>query len=511
MQKIVNFIRNNWLILSILLIASFLRLYRISQYMEFLGDQGRDVVIIREFLKNGNLFFIGPQTSIGNMYLGPWFYYLIAPSLLIANFSPVGPAVFIALLSVATVYLIFKFSLVLFKNPLSAYLAAFFYAISPVVIKYSNFIWNPNVMPFFALLLVFSLYLAFFEKRLNYLVLASFSFIMALNSHYLAFALIPLIALFYLVFIIINRQDKKTLIKLIKPSLFALILFLISLTPQILFDIKHQGQNINALLTFFTQRETTVSIKPYKAIPLAFPLFDQINTRLIFGKNTQISPWGSVAFGLLLSFSFFRILAPTIKQKRVIKLSSKFTGYLLLLSWYAIAIISLGLYKQHVYDHYFAFVFPAVFILLGISLSTIYKYNILGKIIAFFIVISLTYFSFIENPLRFPPVNQLQTTQTITQSIIDSSNNQDFNIALLAKQNYDPGYKYFFYQNNSPIYEIREKLTDQLYVICEPHPDIDCQPINHPEWAIAAFGWAKVETQWEINGIQIYKLVHTQD
>jgi 4-amino-4-deoxy-L-arabinose transferase-like glycosyltransferase len=336
--------------------------------MEFLGDQGRDVVIIRDFLKNGNLFFIGPQTSIGNMYLGPWFYYFIAPSLLFANFSPVGPAVFIALLSVATVYLIYRFALTLFKNPFSAYLAAFFYAISPVVIKYSNFIWNPNVMPFFSLLLVYSLYHAFFNKRFNYLILASASFIMTLNSHYLAFALIPIIALCYFIFIVNNRNNKKTLKKLVKPTIIAIIIFILSLTPQVLFDIKHNGQNVNALVTFFTQRETTVSIKPYKALPLAFPLFDQINTRLIFGKNTQVAPYASIAFALLLLFTFFRLLAPTINQKRTIKITRSFIGYLLLLSWYAIAIIGLGLYKQHVYDHYFAFVFPAVFILLSLTI-----------------------------------------------------------------------------------------------------------------------------------------------
>jgi len=511
MQKTISFLRQNWLIITILLLATFLRLFRISEYMEFLGDQGRDVVIIRDFLKNGNLFFIGPQTSIGNMYLGPWFYYLIAPSLLVANFSPVGPAVFIALLSVATVYLIHRFSLALFKDKFSAYLAAFFYAISPVVIKYSNFIWNPNVMPFFSLLLVLSLYHAFFNKRFNYLILASICFTMALNSHYLAFALIPIIALCYFVFIFINRTDKSTLKKLVKPSIIAIIIFILSLVPQILFDVKHNGQNINALITFFTQRETTVSIKPYKALPLAFPLFDQINTRLIFGKNTQIAPYASIAFALLLLFTFFRLLAPYINHKRKIKLTPKFTGYLLLLSWYAIAIIGLGLYKQHVYDHYFAFVFPAIFILLGVTISTIYKYGLLGKIIAFFMIVTLTWLSALQNPFRYPPIRQLQTTQQITQSIIDSSNNQEFNFALLAKQNYDPGYKYFFYENNSPLYEIREKLTDQLYVVCEPHPDIECNPINHPEWAIAAFGWAKIDSEWEINGLKIYKLVHTQD
>jgi len=477
--------------------------------MEFLGDQGRDVVIIRDFLKNGNLFFIGPQTSIGNMYLGPWFYYLIAPSLLLANFSPLGPAIFISLLSVATVFLIYLLTKLFFKDQKAAYLAAFFYSISPVVIKYSNFIWNPNVMPFFSLLLVYSLYLVFYQRKYNYLLLTSFSFIMALNSHYLALALLPLVGLTYLVYIYLNRQDKKTLQSLIKPSLLALALFLLSLTPQVLFDIKHQGQNINALKTFFTQRETTLSIKPYKAIPQAFPLFDQINTRLLFGKDTNLSPWGSLSFLLLLFLLFFKLF--TSSSKTTQKINQKTLSLLLLIiAWFGFGIIGLGLYKQHIYDHYFAFIFPAPFILIGLSLSQFSKINLLTEIISLFIFLSLTLLSLLQNPLRFDPPRQMATTNQITDSILAHSQGQDFNFALLAKQNYDPGYLYFFYTDKAPVYQIKDKLTEQLFVVCEPHPDIDCQPINHPEWAIAAFGWAQIDTQWEINGIQIYQLSHTK-
>ena len=72
-------IKKHWVIIIIIAISAFMRLFKISDYMEFLGDQGRDVVIVRDFLKHGNLFFIGPQTSIGNMYLGPYYYYFIAP------------------------------------------------------------------------------------------------------------------------------------------------------------------------------------------------------------------------------------------------------------------------------------------------------------------------------------------------------------------------------------------------------------------------------------------------
>lgn len=468
-----KFLQKNWLLLLILLVAAFCRLYRISEYMEFLGDQGRDVVIVRDFLKNGNLFFIGPQTSIGNMYLGPYYYYLIAPALLLANFNPVGPAIFVALLSVATAYLIFFVSRKWF-NPQTAYIAAFLYALSPVAIKYANFSWNPNIMPFFALLFIYLMT----EKRYP---LAALSFVMCLNSHYLALLLLPL------AFIIWLKNYNKNLLK---PTLLAISIFLLSLLPQILFDIKHQGQNIGALTTFFVKRETTVNLKVYKSLPVIPELFNQINTRLLAGKNE--------IFGIVVSVILFLGLIYLFVKHRNEK-------YIYCLLWYLFGLIGLGLYKQHIYDHYFGFLFPVLFILMGYLLSKIPKF------LSIILLISLTVFSLLQNPFRWAPPRQLATTQKIVAQIATLSNHQDFNFALLAKTNYDPGYLYIIYENKLPYYHLNNKITSQLFVVCEPHPDINCFPINNPEWGIAAFGWAKIDSQTEIDGIKLYRLIPNPD
>lgn len=468
-----KFILNNWLILLILLVASFLRLFRISEYMEFLGDQGRDVVIVRDFLKNRNLFFIGPQTSIGNMNLGPFYYYLIAPALLLANYNPVGPAIFIALLSVATTYLIYFVSKKWF-NSTTAYLSAFLYAISPVAIKFANFSWNPNIMPFFALLFVYFMV----EKKYIY---ASLAFIMCLNSHYLALILLPLAGVIWLK----NYQPK-----LIKPSILAITIFLLSLVPQVLFDIKHNGQNIKALSTFFVKRESTVNLKVYKSLPVIPELFNQINTSLLAGKN--------VNFGIVISIVFFLGLLYLYFKHRN-------QNYQYCLLWYFFGLIGLGLYKQHIYDHYFGFLFPVLFILMGYLLSKI------PKLFSLSLFILLTVFSLLQNPFRWNPPHQLQTTKIIISKIKELSLNEDFNFSLLAKQNYDPGYLYFIYENKLPYFHLNKKITSQLFVVCEPHPDINCNPINNPEWGIAAFGWAKIDQELEIDGIKIFRLVPNPD
>lgn len=480
-------LKKYWLLLVILLIASFFRLYRISDYMEFLGDQGRDITIIKDFLQHGNLFFIGPQTSIGNMYLGPYFYYLIAPSLLLSNFNPVGPAIFIALLNILTVALIFFIGKKWF-NSKTGYIAAFLYAISPVVIKYSNFIWNPNIMPFFSLLFVYFFFEAFRAKKYNYFIYSSLAFIMVINSHYLGLALLPFTCLFWLYNLIKFKKTKSKQLKpFLKYSFITIFIFILSLVPQVLFDIKHNGQNIKALTTFFTYRETTVNIKPYKAIPVIPSLFNQINTSLLAGKDSTI--------GLIISIVFVVGLLPFL-----LKFKKQKPNFWIIFFWYLSGLVALALYKQHIYDHYFAFLFPVVFILIGFVIS---KFKILGTVL----FILITYFSLIQNPFRWQPNSQLKTVTQIDDLIIANSNNQDFNFALLAKQNYDPPYRYILANKQAKIVNLPLNMANQLFVVCEPF-QIECNPINNPEWSVAAFGWAKIDNQWEINGIKIFKLVH---
>jgi len=68
------------------------------------------------------------------------------------------------------------------------------------------------------------------------------------------------------------------------------------------------------------------------------------------------------------------------------------------------------------------------------------------------------------------------------------------------------GFAYFLVDQKN-YYDLNDKKTNQLFVICVPHPDINCDPINNPEWSIAAFGWAKIDSQKEIDGVKIFKLV----
>src|SRR5574338_1562179 len=141
-----SYFLRNWQIILILILASFFRLYRVADYMTFLGDEGRDVLVVYNIL-HGHLTLLGPTSSVGGFFLGPIYYYFMAPWLWLFNYNPVGPAIGIAILGIITVWLVYEICVHFFGKRV-AIIASFFYAISPLVVTYSRSSWNPNPMPF---------------------------------------------------------------------------------------------------------------------------------------------------------------------------------------------------------------------------------------------------------------------------------------------------------------------------------------------------------------------------
>ena len=50
--------------IMVLFLAAFFRLYRIDQYMIFLGDEGRDAIVIKAMVDVAHFPLIGPPTSV---------------------------------------------------------------------------------------------------------------------------------------------------------------------------------------------------------------------------------------------------------------------------------------------------------------------------------------------------------------------------------------------------------------------------------------------------------------
>jgi len=491
-KKVKKFVLRNKkevFIISLIVLASLvLRLYKIDQFLTFLGDEGRDVRVVRNILK-GDLAFIGPQTSIGNMYLGPLYYYIMAPALLLSNLNPVGPAILIAFLGSITVGLVWWVSRTWFDS-LSGLLAALLMAISPVAIIYSRSSWNPNPMPFFALISIWSIYQVWQNKNSKYLILTSIAFAFALQMHYLGLLLIPTLAVFWFLSLQTVKKSSVKKHQFLVNSFKSLIIFLFLMSPLVLFDLKHQGMNFQAFKTFFTTRQTTINLNPSNSDRFV-PVWNKIVDDLLLGQTEKNGP--------LISLSVFLLSFWALTKER------KKPGAIILLTWIGFAVLGLSLYKQHIYAHYFGFFWPAIYILVGWIISRLFQDTYAHKFLGIILLSWLITINLNQSPLKQTPNNQLQRTEKVVDLIIKESKGEPFNFGLIAKRNYDESYRYFLENKKAKMIRGEDMITDQLFVVCE---DKDCQPEGNPKWQIAVFGPADTVGEWQIDHIKIFKLIH---
>jgi 4-amino-4-deoxy-L-arabinose transferase-like glycosyltransferase len=511
-ESIKYFVKNNkkefYILVFILAVAAFFRLYRIGEYMTFLGDEGRDAIIVRRLLVDFDPILIGPGTSIGNMYLGPLYYYFIAPSLLLANFSPVGPSAAIALTGIATVFLVWFVAREWFGKS-AAGIAALLYAISPTTIIFSKSSWNPNIMPFFALLSIYSIWRLWQYHEQKWLYVAAVSMAFVMQSHYLGLILIPVLGIFWLLTIWNIKKDNLSPKYYIQNTIYSALLFAGLMSPLVIFDFRHNFINWNAMKVFFTERQTTVSARPWNALPNVWPLWEDITTRLLAGRHVEAGKW----FALVLMAGPLMLIRALDNKKSIKGLNN--SAMLLLVVWLGFALIGLGVYKQHIYDHYYGFFFPAPFLLFAaISQKLISRARLRGVWLVSTAMLFLIYYNLVDNPLRYPPNRQLQRSVAVADKIAQAAGGENFNLAVIAERNYEDAYQYFLEKDKEPVIDIDalradETITDQLFVICElPHDK--CDPTNNPKTEVANFGWSEIKEEWEVMGVTIFKLIHSQ-
>ncbi|KKU22480.1 MAG: hypothetical protein UX34_C0028G0005 [Candidatus Woesebacteria bacterium GW2011_GWF1_46_13] len=279
------------------------------------------------------------------------------------------------------------------------------------------------------------------------------------------------------------------------------------MSPLVIFDARHGWRNWEAMKTFFTERQTTVSARPWNAIPKIPKLSQNITTRVLSGKNETVGRFTLAAI-LILSLIVF------VKRKSLDRKSK--AAFLLISVWLLVALAGLGNYKQEIYDHYFGFFFAAPFLLLGGLVEKITKTErnkiLIGTLsIGIILLVSVNLFG---NPLRYQPNRQLQRSQAVADKIIEESGGERFNLAVLAERNYDDGYQYFLELRGVPVIDIDPQLADettaeQLFVVCELAKE-KCDPTHSPKAEVANFGWSKIEEEWDISGVTLYQLVHTE-
>jgi 4-amino-4-deoxy-L-arabinose transferase-like glycosyltransferase len=499
------------ILILILLLASFMRLYRLSDYMTFLGDEGRDVLTVYGIL-HGDLVFLGPRSSAADFFYGPIYFYLITPFLLLFNYDPVGPAVFVALVGIATVFLTYFIGKKFFNEKAGLFAAAL-YAVSPLVINYSHSSWNPNPMPFVALLLIYLLYLGIDKRSLKLFFGVGFLFGIAMQLQYIAMFLAIIIFIAVLVGSYV-KEKKIKIVSLLKSYGVIALGFIVGLSPFLAFEIKNHFPNTKTIINFIffgakEQQNTTVSL--FQNIPsVFFQLFSRLLMR--FPPPEQLDKIDPTTLQVLTIATLLIAIAAAIALfKTKNKLQTIILG-----TWFFLGILLFGFYRKVVFDYYLGFMFPLPFLLLGNAFSELFdskKFKRIGKPITMILFFTLFFYNLAGMPFRYPANRQKNQMKTIAEFVLSKTNNKPFNFALITPGNSDHAYRYFFkIEGRDPVtiqnQEIdpkRTTVTDQLLVVCE---DINCEPLGNPLFEVAGFGRAEIAGEWNVSVVKVYRLVH---
>lgn len=482
------------LILTVSL-ALFLRFYKLENYMTFLGDEGRDAIVIKNILTTGDLPLIGPPTSIGNMYLGPLYYYMMAIPMAIFWLNPVAAAGMNALIGVLTVVLIYYLGKVWFGR-IAALAASFLYTISPVAIIYSRSSWNPNPAPLFALIGIYGVYKAHQSANFRWFILTGAAAAAALQMHYLALILIPVFSILWVLETFFYFRE-KVIKNVWSGTVLGVFSFLFLMSPLVWFDLRHNFINYRAINELFGNKEA-IQLNAFVTALKSIPIFtNKLIGRYIAGENTLM-----IYILSLLTILPLGWLTGNFKKA--------ISWPLITLSiWLVVGMLGLSFYQQSIYDHYLGFVNPAPFFLLGWTAQFLFNFRnqlwgILLKLTLALLLIVLIVINLERNPLKNAPNNQLKRTQDVATFIIDKSQGKDFNFALIAKSNYDLAYQFYLEMYKHKPKQLPFDNTGQLFVVCE---DQVCDPTHNAKYEIAAFGWSRIDWMQEFEGVKIYKLI----
>jgi len=271
-----------YLILSAIIITLSLlvRLYKMENRAPFDWDQNRDYKVVVEIAK-GKATLIGPVAKgEGGFFLGPLYYYLVAPTYIAMKGSPSALPVTSIILDVLAIAAI----LILLRNTLgkkTTFMLATLWSFSWFAIEMSRISWNVALVPLWSVLI---LWLLTKGEKFSWRLAGLIGLVIGFTWHIHA-ALIPIgLALAIFSWKLWMRDWK---------NIGAFIVgYGIPLIPLILFDMRHAGINYRLLSQMFIAGSQ-----------VSFQLPELLTaTMMRLGKNAQDTLLGISNYNLLLGY-----------------------------------------------------------------------------------------------------------------------------------------------------------------------------------------------------------------
>lgn len=479
----------NLAIFSVLLLSLIVRIYRLPELLGFWYDQGRDALVIWDFIHKGKMFLIGPMMGFTGMFRGPWYYYLLTPFYFLGGGDPLVPTYFLVLTSVIAGFVLYKLGVEL-GGKKTGILALVFSSFSVYIIGASRWLSNPTPMLLLSVLLIWTVF-KMLEKKWWSFPLSAFLIGMGLNFG-------AATEVFYLpavILVVLLTYKKLPKVNLFLVSAIAL---LFTFLPQIFFELRHRGVLSGALRDFVVEEKS-----------FSLNIFEIAKTRLIFDYNLIASKFW--VDGSWLFLPFFLVLGIfLIVNFRNYWHDSKFKVLFLFFLAPFIGTLFFVSNLGGIYEYYFTGYYMIIILFFAYLFAKISDKKWGKLFVGLFLTVFLfqnidtyrkTYFVSLNHPQLIAYENQLMAMDWI---FADSAN-QKFNVDVYVPPVIPYAYDYLFgwQEYKRKDFRIdREKQINLLYTLYEVDPP-------HPErldaWQKRQDGIGKIVKEIRFGGIVVQR------
>lgn len=451
----------NIFIFSILLLSLLVRVYRLPELLGFWYDQGRDALVIWDFIENGKLFLIGPQMGFTGMFRGPWYYYLLTPFYYIGGGEPLVASYFLIITTVVAGLILYKVGVEI-ESKKTGIIALIISSFSVYIIGASRWLSNPTPMLLLSVLLIWAVLKIVQNKKWAFPLTA---FLIGLGLNFGAATEVFYVPAVILVVLLTYKKMPR-----INLFLISAVSLGFTFLPQLLFELRHRGILTGALQNFVVEEKS-----------FSLNIFDIAKTRLLFDYNLISSKFWVDGGLLFLPFFLVLLIFLIINFKKWWKNNNFKTLFTFFITPF-IGTLFFVSNKGGVYEYYFTGYYLIIILFVSFLLSKISDTKWGKVILLLFLTVFLTknYVSYkktynisLDHPEIIAYKNQLSAIEWIFADSMGDKFNVDVYVPPVIPHAYD--YLLTWQENKRNDFRIdREKQLNLLYTLYEvdpPHPE----------------------------------------
>jgi 4-amino-4-deoxy-L-arabinose transferase-like glycosyltransferase len=444
-----------WVLIAILLIGLFFRVWKLESFYIFEHDQDLYSWIVKDIWVEHHLRTIGQVTSIEGVFVGPLFYYLLVPFYVIGGMNPVAATWFATLIGLLTIYSVFF----VFKKNFSTGVGLFgaaIYATSLGPVFFDRWVVPTQLTMIWCVWLLYTAF-ALAQGKKHALILVA---ILVGTIWHIHIALLPLLPLLFFAFLL-NKQNYKNLIK-IKTFVTCLGIFLVLTLPFWIFEYKHNFLQTKSLL--FNSGgggEILMGLKRWLKIMDAL---QKVLTTAVFDSWNLPQILVPVLSIFLFIFSFWKKI-----------LNNKQT--LILGFWVLLVLITQQIIKNPISEYYFANLTIIPILLLSLVLNYFWhrklKYLILVLFVAY---IAINTFLLVTKPEPLHLYTYKKKTVDYIQQDFKKNNYQCISVNFIAKYGTAVGFRYPIWWEG--MHQVQPNPKVPSYTIVIPYDAINKDELN---------------------------------